>query len=61
MDTKVILDYLTALEANNDRDWYHTHKEERQAANACFEELLQASSCASGSLTPASSPGPPRN
>ena len=60
MDTKVILDYLTALEANNDRDWYHAHKEERQAANACFEELLQALILRIGEFDPGVLPWPPK-
>ena len=38
----MILDYLTELSANNNREWYHAHKAEYQAANAQFEELLQA-------------------
>ena len=60
MDTKVILDYLTALEANNDRDWYHAHKEERQAAKACFEELLQALILRIGEFDPGVLPWPPK-
>ena len=42
MNTQMILDYLTQLSANNNREWYHTHKAEYQAANAQFEELIQA-------------------
>ena len=42
MDTHMILDYLTELSANNNREWYHAHKAEYQAANAQFEELIQA-------------------
>lgn len=42
MDTKCILDYLSQLSENNNRDWYHAHKEEYKAANAAFEELVQA-------------------
>ena len=38
----MILDYLTQLSANNNREWYHAHKAEYQAANAQFEELIQA-------------------
>ena len=42
MNTQMILNYLTQLNANNDREWYHAHKAEYQAANAQFEELIQA-------------------
>ena len=42
MDTKIMLDYLAELAANNDREWYHAHKKEREAATAQFEELVQA-------------------
>ena len=42
MDTRLILSYLTALEENNNREWYHQHKAEYQKANAQFEELVQA-------------------
>ena len=42
MNTQMILDYLTQLSANNNREWYHAHKDEYQAANAQFEELIQA-------------------
>ena len=42
MDTQMILDYLTGLHENNDREWYHAHKTEYREANAQFEELVQA-------------------
>ena len=42
MNTQMILDYLSSLSANNNREWYHAHKAEYQAANARFEELIQA-------------------
>ncbi len=42
MDTSYILDYLSALSANNNREWYHAHKEDYKRANAKFETLLQA-------------------
>ena len=41
MDTQLIMDYLSGLSANNDREWYHAHKAEYQAANGQFEELIQ--------------------
>ena len=34
MNTKIILEYLSALSRNNNREWYHEHKEEFQKANA---------------------------
>lgn len=42
MDMQIIMDYLTELSANNNREWYHAHKAEYQAANGQFEELIQA-------------------
>lgn len=42
MDLPLILNYLRELEEHNDREWYHGHKGEYKAANAAFEELLQA-------------------
>lgn len=42
MDTGLILDFLSDLEKNNDREWFHANKERRTKANAEFEELLQA-------------------
>ena len=41
MNTQTIMDYLTALAANNDREWYHAHKADYKAANALFEQLVQ--------------------
>lgn len=41
MDTQLILNYLTELSDNNDREWYHSHKTEYKEANAQFEALLQ--------------------
>lgn len=42
MNTQVIIEYLSSLSRNNNRNWYHANKEEYQKANAEFEELLQA-------------------
>lgn len=42
MNTQIILDYLSALDANNNREWYHANKEEYRRANTEFEALLQA-------------------
>ena len=41
MNTGVILEYLTGLSENNNREWYHEHKEEYRRANAEFKGLLQ--------------------
>ncbi len=41
MNTQTIMNYLTALAANNDREWYHAHKADYKAANALFEQLVQ--------------------
>lgn len=42
MNTKFIIDYLSALGMNNNREWYHANKEDYKKANAEFEELLGA-------------------
>ena len=41
MNTKILLNYLTALSANNNREWYHEHKKENKQASECFEQLVQ--------------------
>ena len=38
---ETILEYLSALENNNNREWYHAHKKEYQAANEVFLEVIQ--------------------
>ncbi len=40
MSMQTMLSYLTALEANNERPWFHAHKEEKLAALASFETLV---------------------
>ncbi len=42
MNMQPILTYLQALSENNDREWYHLHKDAYQEANAQFEALVQA-------------------
>ena len=42
MNTQRIIDYLSELGSNNNREWYHANKEAYKVANAEFEELLQA-------------------
>lgn len=41
MDTKIMLDFLRELSENNNREWFAEHKEQRQAATAQFEELVE--------------------
>ena len=42
MDTQIIIEYLSKLSENNNREWYHANKDDYKKANAEFEELLQA-------------------
>ncbi len=42
MNTQLMIDYLSALGMNNNREWYHANKEDFKKANAEFEELLQS-------------------
>ena len=41
MKDSIMLTYLTDLSHNNDRQWYHAHKEEFLAAKTEFEGLVQ--------------------
>lgn len=41
MNTTMMLQYLSELSEHNNRDWFHAHKPEYQAANEEFEALLQ--------------------
>lgn len=41
MNTRLMLDYLAELEKNNEREWYHAHKEDYQKANAEFLKLVE--------------------
>ena len=41
MNTQLIIDYLSALSMNNNREWYHANNEDYKKANAEFENLLQ--------------------
>lgn len=38
---ETILNYLSGLKENNNREWYHQHKGEHKDANADFEAFLQ--------------------
>lgn len=42
MDTQLILNYLTDLKLNNNREWYHANKDAFKTANTEFERLLKA-------------------
>ncbi len=42
MNMSVILQYLTQLYENNNREWYHANKAKYKEANAEFEALIQA-------------------
>ena len=42
MNTQFIIDYLSALNLNNNRECYHANKNDFKKANAEFETLLQA-------------------
>ena len=41
MNTQVIIDYLSSLSMNNNREWYHANKDSYKKANDEFEKLLQ--------------------
>lgn len=41
INTKTILDFLSRLEENNNREWYAAHKAERNIAENEFENLIQ--------------------
>lgn len=41
MNTQIILEYLSDLAANNNREWYHEHKKENKEAWEEFEKLIQ--------------------
>ena len=41
MNTALIMDYLSSLRGNNNREWYHANKDAYKKANAEFEKLLQ--------------------
>ena len=41
MSVSGMLDYLKALEANNNRDWYHAHRREREEAVQDLEALIR--------------------
>lgn len=40
MNTKIMMDFLAELGKNNDREWYHAHKKQREEAQFIFEALL---------------------
>lgn len=42
MNTQLIVDYLSALGVNNNREWYYANKNDYKKANSEFKKLLQA-------------------
>lgn len=42
MNIQFMINYLSALSMNNNREWYHANKDDYQKANVEFEGLLQA-------------------
>ena len=42
MNAQIIIDYLSALNTHNNREWYHANKEDYKNANTEFEGLLKA-------------------
>lgn len=40
MSSKIIT-YLSALEQNNNKEWYHAHKDEYKEANGAFEDIIK--------------------
>ena len=41
MNTQKIIEYLSELEKNNNREWYHANKDDYKEANEQFENFLQ--------------------
>lgn len=50
MNTKIMLNYLSDLSKNNNREWYHEHKKEYKEATAQFEKLVQELICGIGTF-----------
>ncbi len=50
MNNKIMLDYLSALAENNNREWYHAHKNENKEATLQFERLIQELICGVGAF-----------
>lgn len=45
MSMEQMLHYLAALEQNNDRDWFHAHRQEYDQARTAFEKLVEDLLC----------------
>ncbi|MFT6963619.1 MAG: hypothetical protein ACJAWV_003357, partial [Flammeovirgaceae bacterium] len=41
MNNKLILDFLTKLKANNEREWFHANKPEYEKVKLEFKNLVQ--------------------
>ncbi len=50
MNNKIMLDYLSALAENNNREWYHAYKQENKEATLQFERLIQELICGVGAF-----------
>ncbi len=61
MNTQIILKYLTDLNENNNREWYHAHKAENKTANAEFEVLIGALILRIGEFDSSVLPNEPKN
>lgn len=48
MSSNAMMQYLSGLAANNNRQWYHDHKMEYKSACTQFEDLLQELICGIG-------------
>ncbi|WP_066687705.1 DUF2461 domain-containing protein [Christensenella intestinihominis] len=61
MDTKSILDYLSALAAHNDRDWFHANRRQYDEARSEFEALVQELCSRIAAFDPSACLPPPKN
>lgn len=57
-EMQAMLDYLRALEQNNDREWFHAHHDQYKQAAAAFEQLVDALSAELAAHDPAILPRP---
>lgn len=60
MQLQSVRAYLTELQANNDRAWYHAHKEAFACANADFEAFIGALTAGISAFDPAVAGCPPK-
>ncbi len=60
MELQSVKTYLTELQANNNRDWYHAHKEDYTRANAAFEAFIGAVMAGISAFDPDAASHPPK-